>query len=385
MADPQRGSDPALIDRLFDEPFGFDFFQAVRLLTRTAPNRVPVGQDGPFAREVVRFAQHLTLSFPASSIAELERTYGPRHLRPDQARPAEDDDKPPRMTTSFMGFVGPMSALPIVYTEELVGPQARRRGAAVDFLDLFHHRLVSFFYRAWEKYNLPALWEKGAEYGTTPGLESEKEAAAGQGAQPGTRPGLGNDAFSVHLFDLIGLGLRPLRDRQAFPDVSLLLYVGLFAQQHRSALMLERLLRDYFGHPVTILSFSGQWLRLEPEQRSRSGRKGTFNALGRDAVAGRKVWDVQSKFRVRIGPLTFSQFRDLLPGGTASDRLMQLVRLYVRAEIDFDVQLILKAEEVPACRMSRDPAGAARLSGYAWLKCREFTHNSDQAVFRPRV
>jgi type VI secretion system protein ImpH len=369
MADPQRGSDPALIDRLFEEPYCFDFFQAVRLLGRTAPDRVPVGQDGPHAREVARFIQYLSLNFPASSIDELERAYGPRFARPAQAPPVQDDGdgdgKPPRMVTTFMGLIGPMGALPTVYTEELINTPARRRGAAIDFLDLFHHRLVSFFYRAWEKYNLPALWEKGAK--------------AGSG------PGVGNDPFSVHLFDLIGLGLAPLRDRQAFPDASLLYHVGIFAQRHRSAVMLERLLRDQFGHPVTVRSFSGQWLRLEPEQRSRPGRRGTFNALGRDAVAGRKVWDVQSKFRVRIGPLDFRQFRALLPGGTGSGRLMHLVRYYVRAELDFDVQLILEAEEVPACRMSRDETCAAQLGRYAWLKCREFSRDSDDAVFRPRV
>ena len=368
MADAQRRSDPDLIDRLFAEPYRFDFFQAVRLLGRIAPDRVPVGQDGPHAREVARFVQHLSLAFPASSIDELERVYGPRFARPGLTPPpVEDgaDGKPPRMVTAFMGLVGPMGALPTVYTEELVGPLGRRRGAAIDFLDLFHHRLVSFFYRAWEKYNLPALWERGAK--------------------PGAGPGLGNDPFSVHLFDLIGLGLAPLRDRQAFPDASLLFHVGIFAQQHRSAVMLERLLRDQFGHPVTVRSFSGQWLRLEPEQRSRPGRRGTFHALGRDAVAGRKVWDVQSKFRVRIGPLSFRQFRALLPGGTAADRLMHLVRFYVCAEMDFDVQLILKAEDVPACRMSRDESGAARLGRYAWLKCREFSRDSDDAIFRPSV
>ncbi len=368
MADPQRRPGPDLIDQLFDEPYRFNFFQAVRLLEKLAPDRVPVGEYGPYTQETARFAQHLSLSFPASAIDELERVYGPRRLARTSDAPDVDDGefaKPPRMITSFMGLVGPMSALPAVYTEELVGPNARRRGAAVDFLDLFHHRWVSLFYKAWQKYHVPALWEKGAK--------------------SGNGPELGNDPFSIHLFDLVGLGLPSLRNRQTFPDASLLFYVGMFAQQHRSAVMLERLLHDYFGHPVTILSLSGQWLRLEPEQQSRAGRSGTFNGLGLDAVAGRKVWDVQSKFRVRIGPLTFAQFRDLLPGGIGSDRLMHLVRFYVRAEMDFDVQLVLNAEEVPACLVSREEATAAQLGRHAWLKRREFTFDSDQAVFRPRV
>ena len=269
------------------------------------------------------------------------------------------------MTTSFIGLIGPLGALPTVYTEELTGPAARRGGAAVDFLDLFHHRMTSLFYRAWEKYNLPALWEKGAV------------AGAGQA--------LGSDAFTTHLFDLLGLGLEPLRNRQAFPDPSLLYHVGIFSQQHRSALMLERLLHDYFGQPVEVMSFSGQWLRLEPEQRSRSGRHGAFNALGQDFVAGRRVWDLQSKFRVRIGPLSFEMFRKFLPGGDAHDRLMHMIRFYVRAELDFDVQLILEADDVPAFQASRAEAASTRLGRYSWLKSREFDHDANQAIFRPPV
>jgi type VI secretion system protein ImpH len=367
MADSQRRSEPGLNDQLFNESFRFSFFQAVRLLERMAPERVPVGEDGPCSREIVRFAQHLTLEFPSSSIHELEKDYLPRGARRSRESmvPADGDgvDKPPRMTTSFIGLVGPLGVLPTVYTEELTGSAARHRGAAVDFLDLFHHRITSLFYRAWEKYNLPTLWEKGAT--------------------AGSRQELGGDAFTRHLFDFLGLGLDSLRHRQAYPDASLLYQVGNFTQQHRSAVMLEKLLNDYFGHPVKVLSFSGQWLRIEPEQRSRSGRRGVFNALGQDVVIGRKMWDVQSKFRVRIGPLDFDRFRELTPGGAASDRLMQMIRFYVRGEFDFDVQLLLEADEVPFCRATRDESTAARLGRHAWLKKREFEEAADEAIFRP--
>jgi type VI secretion system protein ImpH len=113
------------------------------------------------------------------------------------------------------------------------------------------------------------------------------------------------------------------------------------------------------------------------------GTRGVFNQLGRDVVVGRKVWDLQSKFRVRLGPLSFAEFRALLPGGETSERLMQLVRFYVRAELEFDVQLVLKAEEVPACRLSADSQKAAQLSRYSWLKRGEFQWDADEAVFRP--
>ena len=364
MASPQWRSVPGLIDWLFQEPYRFDFFQAVRLLKRIETGRVSVGHDGPFDHEIVRFAQQLTLQFPASAIHTFLNAPEPGRSRAEE-EPSElhSAGEPLQMVTSFMGLIGPLGALPTVYTEELIRLREQNRKPAIEFLNLFHHRLVSFFYRAWEKYNLPTLWEVNRD--------------AGKGERTG------DDPLSVHLFDLIGLGTRSLRDRQAFADASLLFYTGIFTQQHRSALMLERLLRDYFGHPTSVLSFSGQWLRLEPEQRSRMGQTGAFNQLGRDVVVGRKVWDLQSKFRVRLGPLSFDQFREFLPGGVAAERLMQLVRFYVRAEFDFDVQLVLRADEVPGCQLSADVSKAAQLSRYSWLKRRTFRHDADQAVFRP--
>jgi type VI secretion system protein ImpH len=348
-----RRPDPSVAERLFEEPYVFDFFQAVRLLEQLRPGLVPVGHDGPPWHEVVRFVEHLSLTFPPSAIHALAET------PPRQGREAKGAG-PPRMTTPFFGLLGAGGALPTVYTESLIRPEARRHTAARDFLDLFHHRLVALFYRAWEKYNVPALWERGQRWGD------------GR---------IGDDPFSRRLFDFIGLGLEPLRDRLAVRDGALLYYAGFFAQQHRSACVLESLLVDYFGRPARVATFHGQWLRLPPDQQSRC-RNGAYNRLGIDTVVGSAVWDDQSKFRVRVGPLGLDDFRAFLPGGPSAAELMDLVRCFAQGELDFDVQLVLKAAEVPACKVSRD-GGGAQLGRCSWLKRREFTRDADDAVFRP--
>ncbi len=351
-----RRSDVALTEQLREEPFRFSFFQAVRLMEwlGSETGRAAVGHDGPPHMEAVRFISRLSLSFPPSEIFSLE----------DAPKIEGDvDTRPPRMATPFMGLVGAGGALPTVYTETLIAMRSRRSEVPLDFLNMFHHRLVSLFYRAWEKFNVPALWERGG---------------------PGTGR-LGNDPFTKHLFDLIGLGLEPLRNRQNVTDESLLFYAGFFAQQHRPVVSLELLLRDYFGCPASVLTFHGQWLFLEPDQCSRLGRRGAYNALGVDALAGQRVWDDQSKFRVRIGPLGFDEFRSFLPGGARSQELVDLVRFYATMELAFDIQLVLKAEDVPFCRASCDPNGAAQLGRTSWLKRREFGHDAEDAVFRPRA
>jgi type VI secretion system protein ImpH len=372
VATPQRRSDPTLIERLLTQPYRFDFFQAVRVLEELAADerRPALGQDGPVNREAVRFAAHLSLAFPASSIDCVR--YNGLVLGEEghgETLPLPPFDHPPRMTITFLGLIGPMGVLPICYTEDLLRPElAKRRGVLLEFLDLFHHRLVSFFYRAWEKYRPVPQWER-------------RHRLMRAGAAPSREP----DPLARHFLELIGLGPPPLRHRLSVPDDALLFYVNLFAMEHRSAIGLERLLQHYFGKPIQVVSFVGQWLHLRPDQRSRPGVTGAYHTLGQDVVVGRRAWDDQSKFRVRIGPLSFPTFRDFLPGGRAVQALLELTRLYVRGEFDFEVQLVLRADEVPECQLSRESLGLGQVGRTAWLKRRPFQRDAEDAVFQAAI
>ncbi len=160
MSSRRERTPPTVEERLFEAGYGFDFFQAVRLLHRLEPDRPPVGGSGPPRVEPVRFRAHLSLSFPPSSIHEI--------LRPSEDRPT------PELTQPFLGLVGPSGVLPRHYTELLCrlkreekGPEA---GALRDWLDIFHHRLTSLFYRAWEKYRFPLAFERGEDERPEPDL-----------------------------------------------------------------------------------------------------------------------------------------------------------------------------------------------------------------------
>jgi type VI secretion system protein ImpH len=342
MATPRRRPDPPVADRLFSEPFRFDFFQAVRLLERARPDRAAVGSDGPPRREVVRFRAVPGLTFPASAIHALE--------------PPEEPDAPPTMTVAFLGLTGPLGVLPHCYTELAFARTRAGDRTLASFLDLFHHRLISLFYRAWVKHRLAVLYELGE-------------------AGP----------FSDYVLDLIGLGFESLQGRREFPDTALIFYAGLFARRHRPAVMLGSLLREYFGLPVEILQFAGRWLRLSPDDRSTLGASGRHNALGVSLVLGERVWDEQGKFRLRVGPLTWDRFLAFDPDGADFRALAQMARLYVDGELDFDVQLVLKAEEVPACRLTSTPGAGARLGRHAWLKVDDFPRDAEEAIYAAKV
>ncbi len=347
MATQSRRADPSLEQVLFEEGYRFDFFQAVRLLERLHADRQPVGREGPPSREVVRFRSRLSLSFPPSAVHEIA--------------PAEDGDGPPRMTVAFMGLTGPLGVLPHHYTEMLVERVSRKDHALRDFFDLFNHRLVSLFYRAWEKYRFPVAYERAAVKGN------------------------GRDRFSRYLLDLIGLGTNGLQDRLEVRDEALLFCAGLFAQQPRSASGLEGLLREYFEVPVQVVQFVGQWLPLPEEYRCRLGPDGANNALGSTAVIGSLVWDQQAGFRLRVGPLTFAEYCQFLPSGKAFRPLLQLTRFFAGQVLDFDVQLVLKASEVPGCRLGETGERGPRLGWSAWLKTEAFTRDADDAVFAGRL
>ncbi len=331
---------PPLGRTLFEEPYKFDFFQAVRLLGKMRPGRVAVGGEGHPGREVVRFRSLLSLAFPPSEVHALAPTAG------------EDAEAPPEMTVAFMGLTGPVGVLPPHYTEMLI---ARRRAGdptAAAFLDLFNHRMISLFFRAWEKYRPALARERGEE-----------------------------DLLARCLFALMGLGTGSLRDRHEFPDAALLFHAGTFAQRRRPAVALEGVLRDYFGLEVVVEPFVGRWLALDPADRSALAPGGPSNALGSSMMLGGRFWDVRGKFRLRVGPLTFAQFLAFSPEGADFRALAQMARLFVDGELDFDVQLILKAEEVPDCRLSSQPSAGARLGRHAWLKGRPFAADAEEAVF----
>ena len=335
MATESRTTDRPLAQELFDEPYRFGFFQAVRLLERLDPERHAVGHDSNIEREAVRFRTRQTLSFPPSEIYDVTH-----------AGTAEPE-KPPEMTIAFLGLTGPLGVLPHHYSELVIERSRHKDTALWRFFDIFNHRIVSLFYRVWEKYRFPVAYERGKL-----------------------------DEFTSSLFSIVGIGTHGLRDRLSVNDQVQIYYGGLIAQRPHSASAIAAILSDHFGVPVTVSQFSGQWLKLGDYVT----RLGHFNSqLGATTIAGARVWDAQSKFRIRVGPLSLRELKDFTPIGSAFRPATELLRLLVGLEFDFDVQLVLKAEAVPVCVLQTG-SDAPRLGWTSWLKTREVKQDDDQVV-----
>lgn len=339
MVSADRRTDPPLDQELFDESYRFGFFQAVRLLERLYPGRNAVGHDSLPSNEVVRFRTRQTLSFPSSEIHDLARPNGD-----EQQTPAE-------MMVAFMGLTGPLGVLPHHYTELLMERSRYNDTALWTFFDIFNHRLISLFYRIWEKHRFPIAYERGDL-----------------------------DQFTSYLFDAVGMGTGGLRGRQSFNDQALIYYGGLIGQRPHSASAIAAIIGDYFGVKVRAVQFAGQWLYLD-ENVTRLGQ--AYSNLGVTTIAGNRVWDSQSKFRIKVGPITLAELRDFVPEGSAFQPAKDLLKLLTGSELDFDLQLVIKGDEVPACQLG-GPTPGPRLGWTSWLKTREFEHDDDQVVLLVR-
>jgi type VI secretion system protein ImpH len=298
----------------------FAFFQAVRLLQGQFRDAPRVGHQGPVEKERVRFRPVLDYCFATSDIAAIRETE------------LEDGTTGVEILTTFLSLYGTQSPLPSYFTERLFEQEegSLQRG----FLDLFHHRLISLFYRAWEKYRY------AAQYDDT-----------------------GEDYYSQRLLGL--LALDPARfpeghrvDRQRF-----LGFAGLLTQVPHSAASLEAALQDYFPDiPVRVESFLGRWVEIPPSDRNRLGLANC--GLGRDLTLGSRAFDCRCTFQVRMGPMGLGDYMSLLPGSDRQRELREIVDVMNGDCLDYEVELKLREDEVPPLQLSTD---TSRLGWSTWL------------------
>ena len=340
----------ALVADVAARPGAWDFFQAVRTAeARAAHGAVarPVGFDHSPAQEALHFRAVPSLSFSPGAVRDMQ----------------SHESAPPDMRVAFLGLVGPAGVLPQHYTELEIRRLYLRDTSLRDFLDAFHHRTASLFYRAWRKYRLAFAHEHAARWG------------------------LARDPFELALAALVGRGTQPLSRLRTLGDHAWIYFAGQFARSSRGASGLESLLSGFLDLPVRVEQFVGRWLDVAEENRSRLPSRaealGRNNALGRGLVLGRRVWDVQSKIRLEIGPMSYAQFVELRPDGRGYARLVDVVRGYVDNALDFDLEFVLAPGGPRPARLASQAADQARLGWNTWLVARTSDAASGRIRFTP--
>ena len=333
----QRQEISGLRKMLDEEPFRVHFFQAVRMLQKMEQERKPVGYFITPQQETIRFSARTSLRFPPSEIYDLRR----------------NEDAPMSMTVEFMGMCAAISVMPAPYTEFLLARAREKDHVMEDFLNIFNHRMISFFYRGWEKYRFFIEYER-----------------------------TGEDRLSMRMLDLLGLGTEGLRERGGIPDKAYLNYVGLLGRHVRSAASLQQVLEDYFGVTLEIQQFAGTWRKLSEEnQTCFTGFGGANERLGVGVVAGDEVWDHHGRIRVSIGPMNFAQYLKFLPGQDAYHELVAWLKFYSNGSYETEVQLVLAREDAPACELGSGGEKRPQLGLVSWLKTRPLDRDPADATY----
>ena len=285
---------------LIANPGDFDFYQAVYQIERQFSAEQKqwhgVGRDAFPGAELVRVKAEQHLGFAGQPINKAN------------ARTNNNDQLALELYVSFLGLTGPSGVLPQHYTEMLLQRLKQRDGAMRDFFDMFNHRLISLYYRAWEKYRF------ACQYEIADGL---------------------NDPFSTLLQHLSGCN-----------DNLGLYYAGAFSQRNRSGQFLQQILTDLLGAPVKVVSLSGRWLALDKDEQTRlSGRnlpEGQNSALGQTSMLGQRVWDVSSEVVIEVAAPA-GKLPGLLPGGSHYQLVKQIVGRYLDPHLQ--VRLVIKGKQ----------------------------------------
>ncbi len=263
------------------------------------------------------------------------------------------DGLPPRMEVFFFGLFGPNGPLPLHLTE-YARSRLRQNGdpTFARFADIFHHRLLSLFYRAW------------ANAQPTVSLDRPE-----------------SDHFADYIGALVGLAQPSMRRRDTLPDQFKLFFAGRLAAGPRNPEGLQAMIEELFELPVRIEEFVGRWTEIPESCRCQLGGLDGAADLGVAATIGQFVWDCQQTFRIVIGPLALEDYRRLLPGGSGLPQLIDLVRNYLSDELIWEVRLILRKEEAPPMCLGR----SGQLGLAAWLEPEALTRDADDFCWNPQL
>jgi type VI secretion system protein ImpH len=356
MPATKRRFEPAVIERLFREPYRFEYFQAVRMLELWL-KRHGVSRQG-LVDNFLRFQNSTSLGFPASQLEAVDTE--PRELARDASALGAALQsgllRYVRVTPAFMGLLGVHGVLPAHYTERIAEHQLQQRDeGARALLDTFSNRSLALFYAAWRKYRLALSYQVD-----------------------------GQDRFLPLLLGLAGLGSGALRRRLESEEAGAVLdeSIGYFAAsvRHRpaSAAQVARVLSEYFGRPVRAEQFVGSWYEVPPAQQTTLGSPNAV--LGSSALVGGRVWQRDLRLRLVIGPLDHAAFNAFLPGGKSARALKSLLTMFTGVTLEYDVELVLRAQDVRSVTMGNGSA-IGRLGWDAYLVEGPQVHNRNDVRY----
>ena len=335
MADSHWDKNDSLV-ALSTQANRYDFYAALRQFECVFVDKPRLGHSLRSSEDMLRLEQEPSNLFAPSTLFSCQ-------LDPDQHW---------HLRVLFFGLFGPHGALPHHLTEYLRERQRQEIDdqASLAFFNLFHHRLLSLFYRAW----------------------ANKEPTVNR-----DRPE--SDRFDKYIGSFLGIATPELQNCDDMPDDSKRYFAAYLGDSRNHASGLLALIRAFFRIPSQMDEFVGKWLAIPQEARSSLGQ--TFGTqLGIDTILGSHSWQCQYKFRLRLGPMSLVDYEHFFPGEQNLKRLKTIVRNYLGEELSWDLQLFLQKEQVPSSRLGQ----YGRLGLNLWLKNTKtvFPHDASDLILK---
>ncbi len=299
-----------------DLSIGSGFIPLLRKLAARSPGMPVPGSARLPTQENFRLSQKAHMNFAPREIASLSQTQGKTDIE-----------------LFGLGVWGPQGAMPLHLTE-LAYTRAESHDDTLNaFVDIFHHRALAQFWRAW--------------------FVSQDTASL-------DRPD--EERFSFYVGSLAGIDPHELLD-SALPLHPRLSSAAHLIRESRNPEGLIGALHYYFDVPVQIQEFASQWITLEKADCTQLGIMNGSSSLGDGAILGSMIVDRQHKFQLIFGPLSLEQYLCFSPSGDDLPVLREWVRNFVGFEYAWEVSLVLSAEEVPYASL-----GETHQLGYtSWL------------------
>lgn len=298
-------------------PWKLGFLGLLRHLSARHPELPPIGQAIRPRDEPFRAGQQAALTFAPREIAHVQSQAG-------------------RLKVQLfgLGMLGPNGALPIHLTEIVrERSESHRDSTTADFLDLFHHRAFTQFYRAW------------AASQSTAGLDRSND-----------------EVFSRYIGWLAGNEAEEIAG-SPLPTHARLAASAHHVREARNPDGIVATLSHFFGVSVRLEEYVLHWIAIDPAEHCRLGHPGAPSVMGQGAMLGEMVPDRQHKFRLVIGPLGLRQYLNFTPNGRDLPALVEWVRSFVGFEFCWEVELQVIPESAPPAILG----SAERLGWSTWL------------------
>lgn len=317
---PASSVSGSVFSRVKEMPYRYGFYHVLRLVECQNNRRPRLGATTRPADDPIRLGQNPSMSFAPSTLEKVE---------------SRNAYRPERLLVNFFGLFGPNGPLPLHLTEYALDRLNNENDPTLSrFADIFHHRLLTLFYRAW------------ANAQPTVSLDRPE-----------------SDRYSEYMASFIGLGSSSFRNRDRLQDFTKLHYSGRLSNHIKNADGLRDIIADYFKVTAQIKEFIGQWLEIPEDSCWRLGVSLDTGVLGVNTTAGNRAWECQQKFRIVLGPLDYADCKRFLPGSEGLRQLVAIVRNYIGDELAWDVNLVVKRKQVPATKLG----STSQLGWTTWL------------------